>query len=130
MFLVIAGSLLVEAFESGQPESNITSIPDALWWAIATVTTVGYGDRFPTTAPGRGVAVVLMFSGIALFGYLAGSLASFFVERREAEAPDTELTEIAHRLERIEQLLSANGGANRGFQLEEHRGFQLEERRP
>ncbi|MGH2788899.1 MAG: potassium channel family protein [Actinomycetota bacterium] len=81
--VVVAGALLVESFERDAPEGNIESIPDALWWAITTVTTVGYGDRFPTTAAGRGVGVVLMIVGIALFGMLAGSLASFFVEKRE-----------------------------------------------
>jgi voltage-gated potassium channel len=87
----------VEAFERGDPEANITSIPDALWWAATTVTTVRYDDRFPSTAGGRGVAVVLMITGIALFGFLAGSLASFFVERREEEKIDPQLDELKER---------------------------------
>jgi voltage-gated potassium channel Kch len=52
---------------------------------MTTVTTVGYGDRFSTTAGGRGVGIVLMVLGIAFFGFLAGALASFFVEGREEE---------------------------------------------
>jgi voltage-gated potassium channel len=103
--VVVAGALLVESFERDAPEGNIESIPDALWWAITTVTTVGYGDRFPTTAAGRGVGVVLMIVGIALFGMLAGSLASFFVEKREEEAVDPQLAEIIERLDRIERRL-------------------------
>jgi len=102
---VVVGALMVESFERGAPESNIDSIPDAIWWAITTVTTVGYGDRFPVTAGGRAVAVVLMVLGIALFGLLAGSLASFFFERQEEEKVDPQLKEINARLERIEAML-------------------------
>jgi voltage-gated potassium channel Kch len=52
----------------GNPDANIASYPDALWWAVTTITTVGYGDRFPMSSPGRAVAVVLMIAGIAMFG--------------------------------------------------------------
>jgi voltage-gated potassium channel len=103
--IVFGGAVLVESFERGAPHGNIGSLPDALWWAVTTVTTVGYGDRFPTTAAGRGVGVALMIVGIALFGFLAGSLASFFVERREESEVDPKLAEIAERLERIERAL-------------------------
>src|SRR5207247_2902192 len=104
--VLFGGALLVEEFERGAPNANILSLPDALWWAVTTVTTVGYGDRFPTTAAGRGVGVVLMIVGIALFGFLAGSLASFFVEKRDEHAIDPKLAEIAERLERIELALA------------------------
>jgi hypothetical protein len=57
-----------------RPDANSRSIPDALWRAVTTVTTVGYGGRFPTTPAGRGVGIALMLVGIALFGLLAGSL--------------------------------------------------------
>jgi len=103
--IVVGAALLVESFERGAPEANIGSVPDALWWAVTTVTTVGYGDRFPTTAAGRGVGVALMIVGIALFGFLAGSLASFFLERRDESEVDPKLEEIAERLERIERAL-------------------------
>lgn len=103
--VVVGGAMLVESFEGGAPNGNIGSVPDALWWAVTTVTTVGYGDRFPTTPAGRGVGVVLMIVGIALFGFLAGSLASFFLERREETEVDPKLAEISERLERIEHAL-------------------------
>jgi voltage-gated potassium channel len=67
--------------ERANPEANIATFGDALWWAATTVTTVGYGDRFPTTAEGRCVAVGLMLTGIALVGVVTAALASWFVER-------------------------------------------------
>ena len=80
---------------------------------MATVTTVGYGDTFPTTAAGRGIGVALMIVGIAVFGLLAGSLASVFVERREEKQVDPQLAEIAHRLDRIEETLRRKGADDR-----------------
>jgi len=106
---VVGAGLLVESFERGVEGSNIQGVADALWWALVTVTTVGYGDRFPVTAGGRGVAVVLMLMGIGLFGLLAGSLASFFVQQEETET-DPQLSDIQERLERIEQALQNIGG--------------------
>jgi voltage-gated potassium channel len=88
--VVFIAALAVLDAERDSPEANITSFSDALWWAATTVTTVGYGDRFPTTAEGRWVAVVLMLAGIALLGVVTAALASWFVERlnrvEEAEA--------------------------------------------
>jgi voltage-gated potassium channel len=106
---VVAAALMVESFERDVEGSNIQGLPDALWWALVTVTTVGYGDRFPVTAGGRGVAVVLMIMGIGLFGLLAGSLASFFIQKEETE-PDPQLTDIQERLERIERSLQTLEG--------------------
>ena len=66
---------------------NIHSFGDALWWAVSTVTTVGYGDKFPTTVQGRLVAVGLMFAGIALIGLVTASFASWLIARvRQDEA--------------------------------------------
>ncbi|WP_432949041.1 potassium channel family protein [Kribbella sp. CA-253562] len=60
---------------------------DALWWATTTVTTVGYGDHFPTTSEGRIVGVGLMLAGIALVGTVTAALASWFVEQQSKEVP-------------------------------------------
>jgi voltage-gated potassium channel len=67
MVVTIASGILVAELERGSPEGNIDSIAEGLWWAISTVTTVGYGDTFPTTAMGRGMAVILMLVGVGLF---------------------------------------------------------------
>lgn len=107
--VVVSGAALIEPFERTSADANIKTFPDALWWALTTVTTVGYGDRFPVSAAGRAIAVVLMIIGIALFGLLAGSLASFFVENREEEKMDPQLGEINHRLARIEAALGLDG---------------------
>jgi voltage-gated potassium channel len=95
------GGMVVFGLERDHPHANIESIPDALWWAVVTVTTVGYGDAFPMTPAGRVVAVVLMLLGIGLFGILAASLASYFLATEEGP----NLSEVVERLERIERLL-------------------------
>ena len=74
------GAWLVLLFEENAKESNIHNFPDALWWAVVTVTTVGYGDRFPVTGGGRTVAVVLMLVGIGLIGVLTATVASLFMK--------------------------------------------------
>lgn len=60
--------------------SNIKSFGDGLWWAVTTVATVGYGDRFPTTSEGRTVAFALMIVGISLMGVITASVAAWFVK--------------------------------------------------
>jgi voltage-gated potassium channel len=76
---------------------NIHDFGQGLWWAVVTVTTVGYGDRYPVTPMGQGVAVVLMLAGIGLIGALTATVASYFVEQKEDAT--------AVRLARIEALL-------------------------
>jgi voltage-gated potassium channel len=82
---VVAGSsvaalALLDA-ERANPDANVRNYGDALWLAMSTITTVGYGDRYPTTAEGRLIAAALMVSGIAMLGVITASLASWFVER-------------------------------------------------
>jgi len=109
-FVTVGAGILVAEIERGAADSSITSIPDGIWWAATTVTTVGYGDMYPRTAAGRGVAVALMLVGVGLFGVLAGSLASFLIERGrsdEVRPDDIGLEDIAARLDRIERRLEA-----------------------
>jgi voltage-gated potassium channel len=80
MVMFLASLAILDA-ERGRPGANIESIGDALWWSATTVTTVGYGDRFPVTAQGRAIAAVLMLSGIALLGVVTATLASWLVQR-------------------------------------------------
>lgn len=79
--VLLLASLAVLDAERGREGANITDLGDALWWSATTMTTVGYGDRFPVTGTGRGVAVALMFAGIALLGVVTAGFASWLVER-------------------------------------------------
>lgn len=65
--------------------ANITTFGDALWWAATTVTTVGYGDRFPVTTEGRLIAVVLMIVGISLVGAVTASVAAWLISHTDAD---------------------------------------------
>lgn len=84
------GSLAMLDAERDAPGANITTWGDALWWAATTVTTVGYGDRYPVTFEGRIVAVLLMVVGIGVVGTVTGSVASWFVSRVAAEEREKE----------------------------------------
>lgn len=79
MFMVLtissAGILVCER----SPEANIRTAEDAVWWSVTTITTVGYGDKYPVTSAGRALAVMLMITGVGLFGAMSGVIASFFL---------------------------------------------------
>lgn len=84
--LIFCASLAILNAERGHQHANITTFGDALWWAITTMTTVGYGDHYPVTAEGRMIAVGLMIGGVALLGVVTASIASWLVNRvREVE---------------------------------------------
>ena len=73
-------STAVVTVELDAENATITSFPDGLWWAVVTVTTVGYGDMAPVTAAGTSIAFVLMLGGIGFFGGITANLASFLVK--------------------------------------------------
>jgi voltage-gated potassium channel len=79
--LIYLAAIAVLDVEQNADGANITSIGDALWWSVVTITTVGYGDYYPVTFLGRMVAVGLMLGGIALIGTVTATLASWIVER-------------------------------------------------
>jgi voltage-gated potassium channel len=85
MVLSVA-SVMVLQFESGDPDANIQTGGDAIWWGIVTITTVGYGDRFPVTLLGRLTAIFVMIGGIGIIGALASILASMLVAPSEPAA--------------------------------------------
>jgi voltage-gated potassium channel len=92
MLLTIFCSIAVLNFEDGS-DSNIKSPSDALWWAWSTVTTVGYGDKYPTTTEGRIIAAILMTAGVGLFGTFTGLVAGLFVKEGQKEE-ESELAEL------------------------------------
>ena len=79
IFIAYISAVQITILERTVEGSNIKTFPDGLWWAITTVTTVGYGDRFPVTFEGRLLAVLLMVTGISLVGVITASVASWFV---------------------------------------------------
>ena len=100
--IVVVGSGVELAFEQHAHGANIHNFGESLWWAIVTVTTVGYGGNYPVTTGGRCVAVLLMLVGIGLIGSLSATVASYFVE----EKADEEKADLSRRLDRIEQMLA------------------------
>jgi voltage-gated potassium channel len=89
---IIIGSFLVFSVESQQPNSQINSMLDAVWWTVATVTTVGYGDVIPVTETGKIVAIFYMFFGIGVLALFISVLRTQFYKRRF----EKEETEISH----------------------------------
>jgi voltage-gated potassium channel len=83
--LIFLGGAILFSVEVDSPEANIKTPQDALWWAAVTVTTVGYGDKYPVTGEGRLIAVGLMITGIAVVGTVTASLAAWIVEKVNAE---------------------------------------------
>ncbi len=83
--MVVFSAIAILQVET-RPDSNIKTAEDALWWAYSTITTVGYGDKYPVTGAGRLIAAALMTVGVGLFGTFTGFLASWFVQARQPEA--------------------------------------------
>lgn len=111
LFLIVGSSAAVLYVEDPR-NSTIKTGGDAVWWAFTTITTVGYGDRYPVTAEGRVIAAVLMTAGVGLFSAFSAALAAWFL-KPEDEATDRELTalrsEIAALRKLIEQRLPEQG---------------------
>ena len=103
---VFAGAGLELSFEARAPGSNIHTYGVALWWALTTVTTVGYGDHYPVSAGGRGVSLALIFIGLGSIGLITASIASFFIEEKSDPLQD-ELRDLKMELSAIRELLSA-----------------------
>lgn len=107
--ITLGGALLVWALERNVPGTHIQDFETALWWAIVTVTTVGYGDVTPLSPTGRFVAAVLMVTGIGTIGLLASSVASVLVtdKKEEAAAPSAAPPAMAGPLtQQLESLAS------------------------
>ncbi len=78
-----SGAIAVLDAESTSSDASITNIGQALWWSLATITTVGYGDRYPSTFEGQAIAAVLMLTGIALFSASAGIFVSWIQSEKK-----------------------------------------------
>jgi len=93
-------------YEAPNPNSNIQTVSDAFWWAFTTVSTVGYGDKYPVSEGGRLVGLTLMIVGIALFSVITGTLAQWFLHSRAKEETATEAPlASSDDLEEIKRLI-------------------------
>jgi voltage-gated potassium channel len=87
--LVTVGSLAMLDAERDAHGANITTVGDAFWWGIVTITTVGYGDYYPVTLTGRIIATIMMLLGIALVGVVTAAISGWLITRL-AQAPALE----------------------------------------
>ncbi|AXG79760.1 potassium channel family protein [Streptomyces paludis] len=131
VLVLLLGSWIIVPYEARAPRATITSFPLALWWSVETATTVGYGDLYPVTVPGRVIACVVMLVGISVFSVVTASLATWLVgsaahrARRAAAAlghveregradAARELRALHERFDRLEHLLARSHGHGNG----------------
>ena len=120
VLLIFCAALAVLDAERGHTGGNIRSFGDALWWSATTVTTVGYGDRFPVTVEGRVIAVGLMLGGVALLGVVTASIASWLIDRvRETEqavdaATRADIRALSLQLDDLNRTLASLVPSTRG----------------
>ena len=100
--LIIIAATVVASVEGGE-NASIQSFPDALWWAVVTITTVGYGDMVPVTAAGRAMGFILMLGGIAFFSGVTANLASYLIKGNESEK--RALSQLTGEVEKLRQEL-------------------------
>jgi voltage-gated potassium channel len=100
------GSLGLLALESDVPGANIDTASDAIWYIIVTMSTVGYGDQYPITNPGRVLGSIIIVIGVGIFGTLTGFLANFFLapKKKVAAAAGSEVPDATRRLEELKDL--------------------------
>ena len=113
---VLLATISVYELEHGQPGANIHTAGDALWWAFATITTIGYGDHYPMSIAGRVVAVVLVVFGLSFFGTFTAYVASFFLEKAQLKE-ESEIHRLIQEVRRLRdqvEVLSARVPAAEG----------------
>ena len=106
--MVLFSTMLMVEVERGAPNATIKTGGDALWWALTTVTTVGYGDTYPITTEGRIIAAVLMLIGIALFGSMSAIVTSKLIlpkETRDHEELRKEIRELHSEIRELRRHL-------------------------
>jgi len=103
LVLVVFSSVAILEVERTS-DANIKTAGDAIWWSLVTLTTVGYGDRYPVTLEGRAVAAILMIGGVGLFGTLSGFMATWFLAPTELKTK-SELNELRDEVQRLREVL-------------------------
>ncbi|HXT50074.1 MAG TPA: potassium channel family protein, partial [Thermoanaerobaculia bacterium] len=106
LLVVFSASAMLQV--ETMPEANIRTPEDAVWWAVVTVTTVGYGDKFPLSTEGRLIGALLMTAGVGLFGTFSGFVAAWFLEspaRHSAEL--TAINDLRQELAKLREEVRA-----------------------
>jgi voltage-gated potassium channel len=106
VILMVFSSILILECEKGGA-GNIRSGEDAIWWSLATITTVGYGNKFPVTSEGKLVGAVVMVFGIAIYATFTASIASLLLEKEEEKKLDTLIAEVRILSGMVEELKSS-----------------------
>jgi voltage-gated potassium channel len=96
VLLIVFSASAVLQFETS-PEANIRTPEDAVWWATVTITTVGYGDKFPLSSEGRLIAALLMTAGVGLFGTFSGFVAAWFLGSPARQSAELEAIRSLHQ---------------------------------
>ena len=122
--LIFTSALASLDAERHEPGSSIRTFGQALWWALTTFTTVGYGDTFPVSREGRFIAALLMIGGVALAGVVTATLASWIVSLVDEENAEQEAAtqaqvaalqqQVDELSERIDRLLELHDSGRRG----------------
>lgn len=105
VLITFPSAIAMYQLEKEVDSSNIKTLGDALWWAVTTATTVGYGDKFPVTTAGRILSVLVMIVGISLVGVITASVASWFVKSDETKADEAQISKIQSELREIKEEL-------------------------
>jgi len=108
LLVVFASSIAILHFENVE-QGNIRDAHDAMWWAVTTVSTVGYGDFYPVTWEGRLIAVLLMVTGVGSFAAVAAGLASWFMEPTDSR----DIASLAKEVERLRTAIEGRSFADR-----------------
>jgi len=107
ILLLIFSSISILHFEKGATAANIKTAEDAVWWSVVTMTTVGFGDKYPITIEGKAVATILMIAGVGLFGMFSGFIAAWFITP-EKLCQEDDLKVIKRDIEEIKDAINQN----------------------
>lgn len=110
LMMMVFGSIYILYLERDMPGANIHTAADAFWWTFITITTVGYGDYYPVTFEGRIVAIILISTGVGMFGSFTAVLASWIMspkeEKQREESIKQEVIELRKEIHELKQLIT------------------------